>query len=604
MTTVTRHHRSPQYHQDQDDSPAPHLAIDAGTYDPDEAFASGSPPMKPLRPRLSPSESPPPEIPHSQVSRSPCSIAGCSKSNLHKIRHSSGDTVLINILGNGRDPDIARTAAAEELPADDNEDEEGEYEDNDTYRYDRPRDRNRQGTSSRDFGEGSPMHRGGETSGPKRQEAASSPPTVITASPNLLHLAAGALRVFATDPGSGTNPMLAHDISASTRQLSIRDDGPAPAPPGSAHRSSRSAAARNVSEEVAHNRQLPPIPKSAAEAGSGELPPLLGSPRSDSNLQSLPPLRSALADIQELNSELLSSSDKELPLRRGSSALFPASPPGSHALSHLFSGSHASPPISPQEGYRRNLPSPHSQTASSPSYYTPSSASHRPSADYSSSTTAETPSTDQSASTPATTTSVADRMSIDGITNPSNGSFVCTFAGCKAPAFQTQYLLNSHANVHSSARPHYCPVHGCPRGEGGKGFKRKNEMIRHGLVHESPGYVCPFCPDREHRYPRPDNLQRYVIVLPILSKGPLAISPLPTCQDSRVILPSPAATLPVLTKEIIGMCAFTISTKTRMIRSCVMSCPKGRMGRIGVAAGGVSSPLLSSTMPEFYGSSE
>jgi hypothetical protein len=34
-------------------------------------------------------------------------------------------------------------------------------------------------------------------------------------------------------------------------------------------------------------------------------------------------------------------------------------------------------------------------------------------------------------------------------------------------------------------------------------------MIRHGLVHDSPGYVCPFCPDREHKYPRPDNLQRY-----------------------------------------------------------------------------------------------
>lgn len=34
-------------------------------------------------------------------------------------------------------------------------------------------------------------------------------------------------------------------------------------------------------------------------------------------------------------------------------------------------------------------------------------------------------------------------------------------------------------------------------------------MIRHGLVHDSPGYVCPFCPLREHKYPRPDNLQRY-----------------------------------------------------------------------------------------------
>jgi hypothetical protein len=73
-------------------------------------------------------------------------------------------------------------------------------------------------------------------------------------------------------------------------------------------------------------------------------------------------------------------------------------------------------------------------------------------------------------------------------------------------------LASSHANVHSTNRPHYCPVPGCPRGEGGKGFKRKNEMIRHGLVHDSPGYVCPFCPDREHKYPRPDNLQRHVRV--------------------------------------------------------------------------------------------
>ncbi|KAF2709638.1 hypothetical protein K504DRAFT_278782 [Pleomassaria siparia CBS 279.74] len=121
------------------------------------------------------------------------------------------------------------------------------------------------------------------------------------------------------------------------------------------------------------------------------------------------------------------------------------------------------------------------------------------------------------------------RMSIDGaLTNrtlpipvgtniqlvPPHGSggFKCDYNGCTAAPFQTQYLLNSHANVHSQSRPHYCPVASCPRGEGGKGFKRKNEMIRHGLVHASPGYVCPFCPDREHKYPRPDNLQRHVRV--------------------------------------------------------------------------------------------
>ncbi|KKZ62222.1 hypothetical protein EMCG_03360 [[Emmonsia] crescens] len=96
---------------------------------------------------------------------------------------------------------------------------------------------------------------------------------------------------------------------------------------------------------------------------------------------------------------------------------------------------------------------------------------------------------------------------------PLNSSgFKCNYPDCRAEPFQTQYLLNSHANVHSQNRPYYCPVKGCPRAEGGKGFKRKNEMKRHGLVHDSPGYVCPFCPDQQHTYPRPDNLQRHVRV--------------------------------------------------------------------------------------------
>ncbi|KAJ5179142.1 hypothetical protein N7492_002352 [Penicillium capsulatum] len=92
--------------------------------------------------------------------------------------------------------------------------------------------------------------------------------------------------------------------------------------------------------------------------------------------------------------------------------------------------------------------------------------------------------------------------------NGAPGNYKCNHPGCTAPPFQTQYLLNSHANVHSQDRPHFCPVEGCPRAIGGKGFKRKNEMMRHGLVHNSPGYVCPFCPDQQHKYPRPDNLQR------------------------------------------------------------------------------------------------
>lgn len=74
----------------------------------------------------------------------------------------------------------------------------------------------------------------------------------------------------------------------------------------------------------------------------------------------------------------------------------------------------------------------------------------------------------------------------NGNSPPTNGNgtsatnnFKCTYPGCTSVPFQTQYLLNSHANVHSSSRPHFCPVAGCNRGPSGKGFKRKNEMIRY-----------------------------------------------------------------------------------------------------------------------------
>ncbi|KAF2852197.1 hypothetical protein T440DRAFT_37141 [Plenodomus tracheiphilus IPT5] len=90
-------------------------------------------------------------------------------------------------------------------------------------------------------------------------------------------------------------------------------------------------------------------------------------------------------------------------------------------------------------------------------------------------------------------------------------SFECDYPLCNAQPFATQYLLNKHTMVHSQTKSHYCPVKYCPRGEGGKGFRRKNELRRHGLVHR-PGYICPFCPDTEYEYPGPDNLQRHVRV--------------------------------------------------------------------------------------------
>ncbi|BCR95678.1 uncharacterized protein AKAW2_20618A [Aspergillus luchuensis] len=129
--------------------------------------------------------------------------------------------------------------------------------------------------------------------------------------------------------------------------------------------------------------------------------------------------------------------------------------------------------------------------------------------------TAKSPATSYPTPTDQTPASTCDR-SYNPPTHSngavSTGTYKCRHPGCTAAPFQTQYLLNSHANVHSQDRPHFCPIAGCPRGPGGKGFKRKNEMIRHGLVHNSPGYVCPFCPDQQHKYPRPDNLQRHVRV--------------------------------------------------------------------------------------------
>jgi hypothetical protein len=73
-----------------------------------------------------------------------------------------------------------------------------------------------------------------------------------------------------------------------------------------------------------------------------------------------------------------------------------------------------------------------------------------------------------------------ETQDINGIVGIPNGTvYKCDMPDCTAAPFQTQYLLNSHMNVHSDTRPHFCQVPGCARGPGGQGFKRKNEMIRY-----------------------------------------------------------------------------------------------------------------------------
>ncbi|KAF5856337.1 hypothetical protein ETB97_007521 [Aspergillus alliaceus] len=247
------------------------------------------------------------------------------------------------------------------------------------------------------------------------------------------------------------------------------------------------------------------------------LPPF----HSPDNTTTLPPIQTALRGIPHV---------KEPPIRvTGSSpySLPPvtaSSPPGFRCDLAVWENQRPGQFVPPPSPYSHLSPastkdlSAVSSPASQNSYW----RSHKSDIPYITATydmphpTAKSPATSYPTPTDQTPVGTCDRTPYHPHSQPNGvvptAAYKCRHPGCNAPPFQTQYLLNSHANVHSQDRPHFCPVDGCPRGLGGKGFKRKNEMIRHGLVHNSPGYVCPFCPDQQHKYPRPDNLQRHVRV--------------------------------------------------------------------------------------------
>jgi hypothetical protein len=498
-----------------------------------------SPPMTALRPRLELSPSPQPAVPLI-VSPSPSPGRRKPSNRKKKVPASRGDAVLIHYLGEGRQPDIAAIAGEGPLATDEDDDEHSAEEEDD---------------EDDDFSDRS---RSGYTGSPKM-----TPERPLT---SLKSLAMGAVAALNSQPaGSGDSPKIEEAQGEALKQEAPSPPGvskqqqqkleqhhqemqsqppppPPQPPPQQQHQQPQLALqpreggpkpglAMPITPYTPHGPQpdfysprqpnsatglrhpgdiLSPIP---TPNGNGDLPPIMASPKSEINShapQSLPSIRAQLGDQL---AEQQHYPEKEMGWRHAS---YPHSPPGGPgAMSRIPVVPGGSPPISPNNSYGHSMPSPaHSMFGHPYGYYQNSNnGAPRTSQEYSSAASnhTETPGTDiMSASTPAT--SIADRMSIDNVTNPQQGTFVCKVPGCSAPAFQTQYLLNSHANVHSSARPHYCPVKGCPRAEGGKGFKRKNEMIRHGLVHDSPGYVCPFCPDREHKYPRPDNLQRHVRV--------------------------------------------------------------------------------------------
>ena len=485
------------------------------TYDPDDCVPRNSPLMKALRPNLRPSPTPPPEIPQAQVSATTFSKDDRS-SNTLKIRTHDSEDFLINCLNNGQHSNMAHNAGRQPFSEDTDYYPGDSVDQTSTMSAESREGRGQQmGLEFKDLGAALSPVTSNESHGRGPLSATSPTSTSSAAGGNLQHFAVGALQAVVTEPPPKPPSQLPYDLAVGTRHLSIHDDKallPGPLALRDPSRSRTEANPRRASS--------PGISASA----TGELPPIqiVDSPRPEFKGQNLPSIRAQLGDLSHLSSDSQTVNEKELSPTQV--PIHPRPVPTNLPRLSSITGVPTSPPISPNDAFQRNLPSPHSLTGATPPYYYPGSGPHRrPTLDYSSSTTAETPSTDQNPLTPHTIASVTDRMSIDGITNP-QGGYVCPAPGCNASPFQTQYLLNSHANVHSSARPHYCPVPGCPRGEPGRGFKRKNEMIRHGLVHDSPGYVCPFCAEREHKYPRPDNLQRYARVLDLISEEKLTLS--------------------------------------------------------------------------------
>lgn len=445
-------------------------ALAEDVYDPDDVGLRDSPLLKAMKVTLTPSPSPPPAAPLPQVSPdSSPSGPGRKGSNRRKNRPSQGDAVLVSVMDGGKRPEIARQAGAQPLASDEEEEEESVKGTEVNVGKDGVDELTALAQNALRAHEG--------------QTAQSSSQPTQTAPINKTNSPESNVQAGDVEPMEDVKPTLPSIIATHI-----------------------GAPLKQASPDT--------IVKTEIKTAEGELPPIL--PQSpQSNLSNghantpitLPSISDQLGDINHLT-EAAATADSP----------FSQSPPGRPGPPRFSAiPGQGSPPKSPHDSFRPQLPSP---GRGAPPYFYGANSIRRPSqaeggqyssAEYStpSTSTGETPSTDQSGATPAIP---IDRMSIDGITNPQIGGFQCTYPGCTAQPFQTQYLLNSHANVHSSNRPHYCSVKGCPRSEGGKGFKRKNEMIRHGLVHDSPGYVCPFCPDREHKYPRPDNLQRHVRV--------------------------------------------------------------------------------------------
>ncbi|KAI1824807.1 hypothetical protein F4861DRAFT_538642 [Xylaria intraflava] len=497
-------------------SPDPAFAHDPSASDiyyPDDVFPQNSPLMKPCVPKLKPSPSPP-AIPHI-VSRSP-RLGGKSSNRRRKVDPTRGDAVLIQHLDGGRRPEISQEAAyrpLDQLTSEDdgNEtdgtmgDESGDDEDIRTNDMTIPILQFRKNVAEPAvLGSGSGTEPGFLRSLAENALAAVSGTADADDLRNPNREIQGSRRVSLVENsmngGGGTS------ISSTPRPVLAL-----PISPFTMHRSPEmySPRQRTPSQVLMAPNSLR-SPASLTPGNHDELAPIqIASPGSE--LSGHDPLPSIRSQVPELH-----NSPKELVVRP--SPQFPHSPPLGPSPLGPIPGNHASPPVSPNERYRNSIPSPaKTLPALSPFPHISTHNNHQspPGLDYNGSGAKLDRSSISQVLTPPTD-GIASRMSITNVTHPAVGQFKCKFKGCTAAPFQTQYLLNSHANVHSTNRPHYCAVKGCPRGEGGQGFKRKNEMIRHGLVHDSPGHVRVHHVDKDKEDPllrevlahRPDGPNR------------------------------------------------------------------------------------------------
>ncbi|OCL04176.1 hypothetical protein AOQ84DRAFT_124630 [Glonium stellatum] len=520
------------------------------TYGSDDAYPY-SPVLKAVRVKATPSPSPPPFIPTQTIIPSPENVSPHSqkkrkKPNRRKTRPSQGDTVLINFMDPNR-PDIARIAGETALNSDSGSEADDEEMD----------ERESEPASSDSILRSPPnvasllvstaqaaLQATEDASVPadtRIPQPMSREPVEESQNNSRPHAKGDQDNAASKSPSAGAQPngVLSSTNGACSNQPSgncTKLEATSPKPTGERAASLVNGYSHEDSMATSNLREVT-IPRSKGSPGH-TLPALQNpwdAPNGSSNQgQKLPGFRQ-LSELAEAASNeqneartngyhphrqsFSSTGQSPTSVSRQFSTSSQRSPPGAYAPLNATSPISAHSDI-PQDPFRH----------STAQFFGRRQSQASESAPYQSGLPSASTADSYQSSDGFSPGSQVDghRMSIDGAVNrtlplptgtliqhiPPHGAngFKCEHPGCTATPFQTQYLLNSHANVHSQSRPHYCPVANCPRAEGGKGFKRKNEMIRHGLVHQSPGYVCPFCPDREHKYPRPDNLQRHVRV--------------------------------------------------------------------------------------------